>query len=159
MTSLQRTLRLFLVFYLSVFSHAEKTKKFVEETKNSTTAGIFPFRDYKEFQISDGTAGDSKERAAKVFVEPFNGVDLSRVDQTDLQNLQNMSKAAILNEEFFVKAISVQLAQKVKGLNVEARIKEAEEKLAKNIALDKKTKGRKMISYLSLDGKQGGTES
>ncbi|OAV95922.1 hypothetical protein PTTG_04753 [Puccinia triticina 1-1 BBBD Race 1] len=66
---------------------------------------IFPFKKYEEFQISDGIAGHSLEKARKVFVEPFNGVDLSEITQNDLNNLITMARAATDNELHFNEAI------------------------------------------------------
>ncbi|EHS63739.1 hypothetical protein PGTUg99_032845 [Puccinia graminis f. sp. tritici] len=66
---------------------------------------IFPFKEYKDFQISDGIAGKSLDKARKIFVEPFQGVDMSQLTQNDLNNLITMARAATDNEKFFNEAM------------------------------------------------------
>lgn len=55
---------------------------------------LMPLRDYKDFQISTGTAGDALARAEAVFKTPFDGVDLATVSDEDLDNLNTMRGAA-----------------------------------------------------------------
>lgn len=55
---------------------------------------IFPLREYKDFQISTGTAGDALARAEAVFKTPLDGVDLATVSKEDLDNLNTMRGAA-----------------------------------------------------------------
>ncbi|WVQ93207.1 hypothetical protein IAU59_000271 [Kwoniella sp. CBS 9459] len=54
----------------------------------------FALQDYADFQISDGVAGDAEAQANAVFVDPFDGCDLSTVDETSLQNIKTMREAA-----------------------------------------------------------------
>ncbi|KAL7279437.1 hypothetical protein ACG7TL_007279 [Trametes sanguinea] len=54
----------------------------------------FQLQDYADFQISDGTAGNAQAEANAVFVDPFNGVDLSTVDSQTLDAVQTMREAA-----------------------------------------------------------------
>ena len=42
------------------------------------------------FQISDGTASNAEAEANAVFVDPFDGCDLSTVDEDSLENLKTM---------------------------------------------------------------------
>ncbi|KAH9468118.1 hypothetical protein MJO28_006569 [Puccinia striiformis f. sp. tritici] len=141
-------------------------------------AKIFPFKEYAEFQISDGVAGHALEAAQKVFVEPFKG-DLSQITQNDLNNLVTMSLAAIENEKGFNKVKSksgplaagktankvlklvgeiqvIELHNKLglQQVDTEARIKEHQTKLTKNTKLDRQNAGKKMASFLS-GGKSG----
>lgn len=53
-----------------------------------------PLRDYADFQISTGVAGDALARAEAVFKTPFDGVDLATVSDEDLDNLNDMRGAA-----------------------------------------------------------------
>lgn len=55
---------------------------------------IFPLRDYADFQISTGVAGDCLARAEAVFKTPLDGVDLATVSDEDLKNLNTMRGAA-----------------------------------------------------------------
>ncbi|CAE6482323.1 unnamed protein product [Rhizoctonia solani] len=55
---------------------------------------LMPLRDYKEFQISTGTAGDALARAEAVFKTSFDNVDLATVSDEDLDNLNTMRGAA-----------------------------------------------------------------
>lgn len=55
---------------------------------------IFPLRDYADFQISTGVAGDALARAEAVFKTPLNGIDLATVSGEDLDNLNTMRGAA-----------------------------------------------------------------
>ncbi|KAB5589762.1 DNA polymerase II [Ceratobasidium theobromae] len=55
---------------------------------------IFPLRDYADFQISTGVAGDALARAEAVFKTPLNGIDLATVSDEDLDNLNTMRGAA-----------------------------------------------------------------
>lgn len=57
-------------------------------------ATIFPLRDYADFQISTGVAGDCLARAEAVFKTPLDGVDLATVSAEDLKNLNTMRGAA-----------------------------------------------------------------
>jgi len=54
----------------------------------------FALQDYADFQISDGVGGNAEAQANAVFVDPFQGVDLSTVSSTDLDNVQTMREAA-----------------------------------------------------------------
>ncbi|KAI9056772.1 hypothetical protein FKP32DRAFT_1681940 [Trametes sanguinea] len=54
----------------------------------------FQLQDYADFQISDGTAGNAQAEANAVFVDPFDGVDLSTVDAQTLDAVQTMREAA-----------------------------------------------------------------
>lgn len=55
---------------------------------------IFPLKDYADFQISTGSAGDCLARAEAVFKTPLDGVDLGTVSEEDLDNLNTMRGAA-----------------------------------------------------------------
>ncbi|PLW50017.1 hypothetical protein PCASD_01247 [Puccinia coronata f. sp. avenae] len=66
---------------------------------------IFPFKTYEEFQISDGIAGHSLDKAKKMFVEPFQNISFKDITQTDLNNIATMSQFAIDNEIHFNEAI------------------------------------------------------
>ncbi|KAG8776994.1 hypothetical protein FRC12_000592 [Ceratobasidium sp. 428] len=57
-------------------------------------AKIFPLRDYADFQISSGVAGDALARAKAVFQDPLDGVNLATVSEEDLDNLNTMRGAA-----------------------------------------------------------------
>ncbi|CCO28498.1 hypothetical protein BN14_02493 [Rhizoctonia solani AG-1 IB] len=57
-------------------------------------AQIFALKDYADFQISTGVAGDALARAEAVFKTPLDGVDLSTVSDEDLDNLNTMRGAA-----------------------------------------------------------------
>ncbi|WVQ81094.1 hypothetical protein IAT38_003216 [Cryptococcus sp. DSM 104549] len=54
----------------------------------------FALQDYADFQISGGVGGNAQAEANAVFVDPFNGCDLSTVDATSLKNIQTMREAA-----------------------------------------------------------------
>ncbi|KAG9128425.1 hypothetical protein FRC07_012533 [Ceratobasidium sp. 392] len=54
----------------------------------------FPLQEYAAFQISDGTTGNAEAEAAKVFKDPFNGINLADVSADDLQAVQTMREAA-----------------------------------------------------------------
>ncbi|KAK7060791.1 hypothetical protein VNI00_000524 [Paramarasmius palmivorus] len=49
---------------------------------------------YAQFQISDGVAGNAAAEANAVFVDPFQGVDLSTVSKETLQAVKSMREAA-----------------------------------------------------------------
>ncbi|CAE6487791.1 unnamed protein product [Rhizoctonia solani] len=55
---------------------------------------LMPLRDYEDFQISTGTAGDALARAEAVFKTPFNDIDLATVSDEDLKNLNTMRGTA-----------------------------------------------------------------
>ncbi|PCH35962.1 hypothetical protein WOLCODRAFT_140140 [Wolfiporia cocos MD-104 SS10] len=67
-------------------------------TKYSTgttfVAESFKAQSYNDFQISDGVAGDAQSEANAVFVDPFDGVDLSTVDSNTVQTMNTMREAA-----------------------------------------------------------------
>ncbi|WVW79377.1 hypothetical protein I302_101345 [Kwoniella bestiolae CBS 10118] len=54
----------------------------------------FALQDYAAFQISDGVAGDAAAEANAIFVDPFDGCDLSTVDADSLDNMSAMREAA-----------------------------------------------------------------
>ncbi|OSX66780.1 hypothetical protein POSPLADRAFT_1037719 [Postia placenta MAD-698-R-SB12] len=68
----------------------------VEKRANGTTfvAGSFANQAYADFQISDGVAGNAQAEANAVFVDPFNGVDLSTVDSDTVETINTMREAA-----------------------------------------------------------------
>lgn len=68
----------------------------VEKRANGTTfvAGSFANQAYADFQISDGVAGNAQAEANAVFVDPFNGVDLSTVDSSTVETINTMREAA-----------------------------------------------------------------
>ncbi|KII92159.1 hypothetical protein PLICRDRAFT_103415 [Plicaturopsis crispa FD-325 SS-3] len=49
---------------------------------------------YADFQISDGTGGNAQAQANAVFVDPFQGQDLSTIDDTTAANIETMRQAA-----------------------------------------------------------------
>ncbi|KAF7297809.1 NAD(P)-binding protein [Mycena kentingensis (nom. inval.)] len=53
----------------------------------------FPLRDYADFQISSGVAGNAQAKANAVFVDPL-PADLTLVDATSLKNMATMRSAA-----------------------------------------------------------------
>ncbi|KNZ52082.1 hypothetical protein VP01_36g6 [Puccinia sorghi] len=160
---------------------------------------IFPFRKYEDFQISDGVAGHSLERANEVFVKPFEGINFAEITQLDLNNLAAMANVSIFNEKLFVEAIKKSggtskhpnaplaaglIANKVlklvgyrrSGYRVQQVSKIttrkliysprpfpptnlAVDRLGKNVKLDKQRAGQKMVSYLSLGKKSGGSKA
>lgn len=153
---------------------------------------IFPFRKYEDFQISDGVAGHSLERANEVFVKPFEGINFAEITQLDLNNLAAMANVSIFNEKLFVEAIKKSggtskhpnaplaaglIANKVlklvaaaqvieihKKVNIDlphsaTSLQDYHKKLGKNVKLDKQRAGQKMVSYLSLGKKSGGSKA
>ncbi|KAF7974981.1 hypothetical protein HWV62_10729 [Athelia sp. TMB] len=130
----------------------------------------FALQDYANFQISDGTAGGALAQANAVFVDPFNGCDLSTVDATSLKNLQAMRVAAETaeNADFNpqiaaasgaaatalqngkIKNKVLKLVGEIQGLKIEAAqgsdetsdIATETTKLNNNIALDTKAAGQ-----------------
>ncbi|WAQ84168.1 hypothetical protein PtA15_4A620 [Puccinia triticina] len=97
-----------LFFHSSLIVDAESDGSLRPGSPNGNTgpSKIFPFKEYKDFQISDGTAGHSLENAQKVFVDPFNNIDLKDITQTDLNNLVSMSRTAVERESDFITAQS-----------------------------------------------------
>ncbi|KAH9456504.1 hypothetical protein Pst134EA_011767 [Puccinia striiformis f. sp. tritici] len=176
-------------FYSYSFVDAESSGHLkVGAIGHSGPSKIFPFKKCEEFQISDGIAGTSLEKARKVFVEPFSGINLEEITQNDLNNLVTMMRFAVESENPFNDALKkagstkrrpnvpltagkvankilklvgaiqvIELHQKlnIKQADPEGRIKEHQAKLAKNLKLDRHYAGRKMISYLSFNGKDG----
>ncbi|KAG8979877.1 hypothetical protein FRB90_007854 [Tulasnella sp. 427] len=64
---------------------------------NATTAAVgtfVPTTDYSSFQISGGVAGKAAAEANAVFVDPFSGVDLSKVDAATVTALNVMRELA-----------------------------------------------------------------
>ncbi|KAJ3713441.1 hypothetical protein EV361DRAFT_1036751 [Lentinula raphanica] len=59
---------------------------------NATTT--FTEQDYSAFQISDGVGGTAVDEANAVFVDPFDGVDLSTVSSDTLDAINTMREAA-----------------------------------------------------------------
>ncbi|KZT63737.1 hypothetical protein DAEQUDRAFT_89957 [Daedalea quercina L-15889] len=49
---------------------------------------------YADFQISNGTGGGAQTQANAVFVDPFNGIDLSTVDDDTVEIMNTMREAA-----------------------------------------------------------------
>ncbi|POW23252.1 hypothetical protein PSHT_00395 [Puccinia striiformis] len=186
-------------FYSYSFVDAESSGHLkVGAIGHSGPSKIFPFKKCEEFQISDGIAGTSLEKARKVFVEPFSGINLEEITQNDLNNLVTMMRFAVESENPFNDALKKagstkrrpnvpltagKVANKIlkllhQKLNIkqadpEGRIKEHQanylltanipaalmvkiiNRLAKNLKLDRHYAGRKMISYLSFNGKDG----
>ncbi|KAG9098094.1 hypothetical protein FRC06_006816 [Ceratobasidium sp. 370] len=70
------------------------TRMVKKRTAEKRQATIFPLRDYADFQISSGVAGDALSRAEAVFKTPLDGVDLATVSDEDLKNLNTMRGAA-----------------------------------------------------------------
>ncbi|QRW03096.1 hypothetical protein RhiLY_02095 [Ceratobasidium sp. AG-Ba] len=84
-----------------ITSRTRRTRsvKFIRMTKKRGTmkrqdGAIFPLKDYKDIQISTGTAGDALARAKAIFSDPLNGLDLATVSDQDLKNLNTMRAAA-----------------------------------------------------------------
>lgn len=71
-----------------------KFARMVRKRSGIKRQSLMPLRDYKDFQISTGTAGDALARAEAVFKTPFDGVDLATVSDEDLDNLNTMRGAA-----------------------------------------------------------------
>lgn len=74
-----------------------RSVKFTRMIRRRSTAkrqSLMPLRDYADFQISSGVAGDALARAEAVFKAPFDGVDLATVSDEDLDNLNTMRGAA-----------------------------------------------------------------
>ncbi|EIN11746.1 hypothetical protein PUNSTDRAFT_131901 [Punctularia strigosozonata HHB-11173 SS5] len=59
-----------------------------------TRRAAFVEQSYADFQISDGVAGNAQAEANAVFVDPFDGVDLSTVDSATLDAINTMREAA-----------------------------------------------------------------
>ncbi|KAH9813783.1 secreted protein [Melampsora americana] len=96
-------------------------------TKRKTNNSGFHFQEYDQFQISDGIAGNSRDKAVMVFLKPF-GLDLDAnfeigpedrlkaVSKKDLEDLKKMAKAASDNEiPGFVATIKKTQDKKVKA--------------------------------------------
>ncbi|KAK4688363.1 hypothetical protein P7C73_g1759, partial [Tremellales sp. Uapishka_1] len=137
---------------------------------NGTACPPFALADYNTFQISSGTAGTAQAQANAVFVDPFQGCDLSTVDATSLKNLQTMREAAEDAETTnFDPAIAaatgsaatalqngkiknkvLKLTGEIQGLNIQAAqgsdeasdIAAETTKLNSNVALDTKAAGQ-----------------
>ncbi|KAI7954021.1 hypothetical protein MJO28_006568 [Puccinia striiformis f. sp. tritici] len=93
-------------FYSYSFVDAESSGHLkVGAIGHSGPSKIFPFKKYEEFQISDGIAGTSLEKARKVFVEPFSGINLEEITQNDLNNLVTMMRFAVESENPFNDAL------------------------------------------------------
>ncbi|KAI0053244.1 hypothetical protein FA95DRAFT_1579648 [Auriscalpium vulgare] len=59
------------------------------------------------FQLQSWPAGSAQAQAAAVFIDPFNGVELTTVDETTLDNMNTMHEAAEAAEtDQFVPEIS-----------------------------------------------------
>ncbi|KAG8732979.1 hypothetical protein FRC11_009603 [Ceratobasidium sp. 423] len=71
-----------------------KFTRMIRRRNGAKRQSLMPLRDYKDFQISTGTAGDALTRAEAVFKTPFDGVDLATVSDEDLDNLNTMRGAA-----------------------------------------------------------------
>ena len=54
---------------------------------------LFSFS-YADFQISDGVAGQAEAEANAVFVDPFDGIDLSTLDDSVADNIETMRQAS-----------------------------------------------------------------
>ncbi|KAF5388851.1 hypothetical protein D9757_005668 [Collybiopsis confluens] len=62
---------------------------------NSVVArATFTEQAYSAFQISDGIGGNAEAEANAVFVDPFDGVDLTTVSSDELTAINNMREAA-----------------------------------------------------------------
>ncbi|WVQ73590.1 hypothetical protein IAR50_003169 [Cryptococcus sp. DSM 104548] len=140
--------------------------------QNGTACPAFAAQDYADFQISDGTAGNSQAAANAVFVDPFDGCDLSTVDATSLKNIQTMREAAEDAEtDQFNSAIDaasgdaadalsagkiankvLKLTGEIQALNIQQaqgddnadKIAEEQTKLDTNVATDEKSAGAAM---------------
>ncbi|ODN81113.1 hypothetical protein L202_03206 [Cryptococcus amylolentus CBS 6039] len=158
---------LFTVLPLLALAAASPVKR-----QNGTACPAFAAQDYADFQISDGTAGQAQAAANAVFVDPFNGYDLSTVDATSLKNIQTMREAAEDAEtDQFNSAIDAasgdtadalsagKIANKVlkltgevqaltiqqaQGKDTADKIAEEQEKLDTNIATDEASSGSAM---------------
>lgn len=71
-----------------------KFARMMKQRTGTKRQSLMPLRDYKEFQISSGTAGDALARAEAVFKTPFDGANLATVSDEDLDNLNTMRGAA-----------------------------------------------------------------
>ncbi|CAE6533457.1 unnamed protein product [Rhizoctonia solani] len=71
-----------------------KFTRMIRRRNGAKRQSLMPLRDYKDFQISTGTAGDALARAEAVFKTPFDGVELATVSDEDLDNLNTMRGAA-----------------------------------------------------------------
>lgn len=71
-----------------------KFTRMIRKPNGVKRQSLMSLRDYKDFQISTGTAGDALARAEAVFKTPFDGVDLATVSDEDLDNLNTMRGAA-----------------------------------------------------------------
>ncbi|CAE6426254.1 unnamed protein product [Rhizoctonia solani] len=71
-----------------------KFTRMIKKRNSVKRQSLMPLRDYADFQISTGTAGDALARAEAVFKTPFNDVDLATVSDEDLDNLNTMRGAA-----------------------------------------------------------------
>ncbi|KAF7299168.1 NAD(P)-binding protein [Mycena indigotica] len=76
-----------------VKNKGKKSKGVASKSKRAAFKG-FALKNYAQFQISDGTAGNAQAKAAAVFVDPFKLVDLATVDATSIKNLGTMREAA-----------------------------------------------------------------
>ncbi|KAH8926815.1 hypothetical protein BT69DRAFT_1258863 [Atractiella rhizophila] len=57
-------------------------------------ANVFQFRDYANFQISDGVAGNALAEAQAVFLTPIAGLSLSSISDTDRNTIESMRQLA-----------------------------------------------------------------
>ncbi|KAI8444280.1 hypothetical protein BY996DRAFT_6426113 [Phakopsora pachyrhizi] len=87
--------------------------------KGDADTKIFPFKEYEEFQISSGKAGKALESAEKVFVKPFEGMNLKEVPKKDFENMEKMALLAVENENLFNTALEKAKKGKDKKLFVE----------------------------------------
>ncbi|CEL61780.1 hypothetical protein RSOLAG1IB_04530 [Rhizoctonia solani AG-1 IB] len=71
-----------------------KFTRMVKKRNGVKRQSLMPLRDYADFQISTGTAGDALARAEAIFKAPFDGVNLASVSDEDLDNLNTMRGAA-----------------------------------------------------------------
>ncbi|CAH7688496.1 hypothetical protein BY996DRAFT_6467959 [Phakopsora pachyrhizi] len=74
--------------------------------KGDADTKIFPFKEYEEFQVG---AGKALESAEKVFVKPFEGMNLKEVPKKDLENMEKMALLAVENENLFNTALEVRV--------------------------------------------------
>ncbi|KZS93207.1 hypothetical protein SISNIDRAFT_550191 [Sistotremastrum niveocremeum HHB9708] len=79
------------VLFLSTLAGAAS----LPESRNTEDSlqRLISWKDYCDFQISDGYGGDAEQKAAALFRAPFEGMDLSKASFADFDILRTMREA------------------------------------------------------------------
>ncbi|KAF9820787.1 hypothetical protein IEO21_01230 [Rhodonia placenta] len=153
----------------------------VEKRANGTTfvAGSFANQAYADFQISDGVAGNAQAEANAVFVDPFNGVDLSTVDSDTVETINTMREAAESAEtdDFDpqidaasgdaatalqngkIKNKVLKLTGEVQALNIKIAVAQASGSDTSDLESQLATEQKKLTTNIATDTKNAGQTS